>query len=68
MPHLRQNASNLPGVLIPKRHESRFFFIRDTVHTRGRCPRSHLSSEVIYDLKNRQNYPSNRTANLDKKS
>ena len=40
MPHLHQNASNLPRSLIPKRHESRFFFIRDTVHTRGRCPRS----------------------------
>ena len=40
MPHLHQNASNLPRSLIPKRHESRFFFIRDTVHTGGRCPTS----------------------------
>ena len=50
MPHLHQNVSNLPRSLIPKRHESRCFFIRDTVHTGGDVLDRDLSAGEVYDL------------------
>ncbi len=62
MPRLHQNVSNLPRSLIPKRHERGAFSSVTPYTLRGDVLDRDLSVGEVYDLKNRQNYPSNKTA------